>query len=77
MPLYFFDVTNGPHSHSDQVGEELPSRHAAWAHATRYAGEAIKDIDGSLQTGECWQLEVRDESSNRIYVLQVRTMGQE
>jgi hypothetical protein len=75
MPRYFFDVAHGDNLHEDRVGDELPDRHAAWNAATRYAGDALKDIDGKLKPGQIWQLEVRDEFANCLYRLEVRVSG--
>jgi hypothetical protein len=75
MPRYYFDIHEGRQNHTDELGEELADRHAAWTEATRYAGEALKDVDGKLKPGEVWQLDVRDEFANLIYVLQVRAFG--
>jgi hypothetical protein len=71
MPRYFFNTYHAG-VHIDDDGEEFPDKHAAWQEATRTAGEAIKDIDGKLQPGQEWKLEVTDEFANVLYVLRVR-----
>jgi hypothetical protein len=63
--------------HAEQLrvadeGEELADGHAAWREATMMAGEIIRDIDGKLRPGQCWELEVIDEFRNPLYVISVR-----
>jgi hypothetical protein len=43
---------------SDELGEELPDDEAAWEEATIIAAEQFRDIDGRLQPGQQWTLEV-------------------
>ena len=71
MPKYFFNVYNGPEAYLDEIGEDLPDRHAAWHEATVSAGQSIRDLDGKLQPGTEWRLEVLDEFGNRLYSLNV------
>lgn len=52
MPRYFFNILHGSEHHFDERGEELPDKHAAWAEATKVAGQTIKDIDGKLRPGQ-------------------------
>ena len=35
------------------------------------AGEILKDLDGKLQPGREWRLEVTDEFANPLYVLHI------
>ena len=70
MPRYFFNVYHD-RSVLDQEGEELPDRHAAWKEATLTAGRMMQDIDGKLQPGREWRLEVTDEFANPLYVIHV------
>jgi hypothetical protein len=58
--------------HIDHDGEEFADKFAAWAEATRMAGEIIKDIDGRLRPGHDWKLEVEDEFKNVIWALHVK-----
>lgn len=67
MTRYFFHVHDGPHEHIDKMGEELPDRRAAWNEATRYTGEAIRDIDGKLQPDVDWSLDVTDYEGQPVY----------
>src|SRR5690349_14155455 len=50
MPRYFFNVYH-ERPDIDQVGEDLPDRHAAWREATVTAGQMLQGIDGKLQAG--------------------------
>jgi hypothetical protein len=70
MPRYFFNVHH-ERSNIDAEGEELPDKHAAWREATIVAGETIRDMDGTLQPGREWRLEVTDEFANPLYIIHV------
>ena len=70
MPRYFFNVHHGSAS-IDTVGKELPDKNAAWKEATIETGETISAIDGRLQPGQEWRLEVTDEFANPLYVIHV------
>ena len=52
----------------DQVGENLADCASAWRMATTYAGEAIRDLDGRLNLGDDWRLDVNDEKVDRSIV---------
>lgn len=72
MPRYFFNVTHeGEAAFIDQVGEELPDKHAAWKEATVTAGQVLQGIDGRLQPGREWRMEVTDEFRNTLFVLHI------
>jgi hypothetical protein len=70
MPRYFFNVHH-ERSNIDAEGEELPDKHAAWREATIVAGETIREMDGGLQPGREWRLEVTDEFANPLYIIHV------
>jgi len=70
MPRYFFH-TYHEHAERDFDGEELPDRHAAWREATVMAGRTLQGLDGTLQPGREWRMEVTDEFENRLYVLHI------
>ena len=66
MPLYFFEITkNGKTARPDEA-LELFDMDAAWEEATTACGEMIKDIDGDLQTGTDWKIEIQDEFRNTM-----------
>lgn len=71
MPRYFFHVYHGDEQYIDDVGEELPDRHAAWHEATVSAGQSIRDLDGKLQPGTDWRMDVVDERGRLIFALHV------
>lgn len=72
MPRYFFNTFDGEDSsHVDDVGEELPSREAAWEAATRYAADVLRDLDGKLLPGADWRLEVLKEDRSRVFQIKV------
>ena len=68
MPRYFFNVYHG-RSEPDEVGEELPDRHAAWKEATITAGQILQGLDGKLQPSCDWRMEVTDEFANPLFVI--------
>ena len=70
MPRYFFNVYHEP-PEPDEVGEELPDRHAAWKEATITAGQILQCLDGKLQPGRDWRMEVTDEFANPLFVINV------
>ena len=71
MPRYFFNVFHGSEHHPDCEGEVLEDKHAAWAEATKVAGQTIKDIDGKLRPGHEWRLEVSDEFGGALWEIRV------
>lgn len=70
MPRYFFNVFH-ERTQTDSVGEELPDKHAAWNEATVTAGRLLQSLDGKLQPGQDWWMEVTDEFANPLYVIRV------
>ena len=70
MPRYFFNVYH-ERAEPDEVGEELPDRRAAWKEATITAGQMLQSLDGKLQPGCDWRMEVMDEFANPLYVIHV------
>lgn len=70
MPRYFFHVRHVT-CQRDNDGEELPDKHAAWKEATVMAGKMLESIDGKLQPGHDWCMEVTDEFANPLYRLHI------
>jgi hypothetical protein len=70
MPRYFFNITH-ERRQIDEVGEDLPDKHAAWKEATVTAGQILQGIDGDLRPGREWRMEVTDESRNTLFVLRI------
>lgn len=70
MPRYYFNIFH-ERVEEDLVGEELADQHAAWAEATVTAGRLLQSLDGKLQPGRDWRMEVTDEFANPLYVIQV------
>jgi len=68
MPRYYFHIRHDTYL-PDEEGEELPDKHAAWREATVMAGQMLQGIDGKLQPGHDWQMEVTDEFANPLYPL--------
>ena len=70
MPRYFFHIHHNG-AQIDSEGEELPDKLAAWKEATVTAGQLIQSIDGKLEPGHDWRMEVTDEFANPLYVIRV------
>lgn len=71
MPKYFFHITH-ERTEIDEVGEELPDKHAAWKEATVTAGQILQGLDGRLKPDKDWRMEVVDEFENVLYVLHIQ-----
>jgi hypothetical protein len=69
MPRYFFDFTGNDEAASDNDGLTLLDHQAAFEEATMACGEMIRTIDGHLQPGNGWRMEVTDEAGKLIYRL--------
>ena len=73
MTRYYFNLSDGSRlSDRDDVGQELPDRHAAWEVATRYAGDSLRDLDGDLKLDTDWRLEVQTEDGARVFQISIR-----
>ena len=72
MPRYFFHVHHGEESYVDKVGDDLPDDHAAWKEAMSSAGESIRDLDGRMQPGTDWRMEVTADGHGLLYVIEVK-----
>jgi hypothetical protein len=70
MPRYFFNISH-QRSEQDEIGEELPHLQAARKEAIVTAGQILQCLDGSLQPGCDWQMEVTDEFANPLYVIRI------
>ena len=60
MPLYYFDIKDGPDGGRDEDGMEFPDLETARATALRTLGEIAKD---ELPDGDCrdFHISIRDE----------------
>jgi hypothetical protein len=65
----FTSITTSPRSITRAM--ELPDKHAAWREATVMAGQTLQGLDGKLQPGREWRMEVTDEFANPLYVLHI------
>jgi hypothetical protein len=67
MTRFYFHIRNGGHqSYTDKIGEELPDTGAAWTEATKYAGEALRDLNGKLKSETDRRSEVTDDAGRPI-----------
>ena len=68
---YFHTFDDDTLSHLDDVGEDLPTREAAWEMATRYAAECLRDLDGKLRINHEWRLEVVRSDRSRVFQITI------
>ena len=68
MPRYFFNAYYDT-AHIDRDGQILAEDNAAWREGTKVAAELIGDLDGRLEPGEHWRLEVTDAAKKILYVI--------
>lgn len=68
MPRYYFNIRHKD-VHEDDHGIELSDHKAAWVEATTACGEMMKDLDGALEIGPIWRMEVRDDQGRLIFAL--------
>jgi hypothetical protein len=69
-PGIFFHVHHD-RSEPDDVGEELPDKHAAWKEATITAGQILQGLDGDLTPARERRMVVTDEFQNPLFVLHI------
>ena len=75
MPLFFFDIANGPDVQPDEDGTDLEGLNAARIEAVRLSGELLKSYpDRFWSTGE-WNCTVRDENGLTLFVLHFFATG--
>ena len=60
MPRFYFNVYH-KQPHVDAEGTELADHRAVWIEATKSCGEMMKDLDGQLEIGPEWRMEVLDQ----------------
>lgn len=70
MPRYFFNIYH-ERDEPDDIGEELPDQKAAWKEATISAGQLLQSLDGKLQPGCDWRMEVTDELARPLFIISV------
>jgi hypothetical protein len=69
MPRYFFLLNRTAETDRDNHGLTFLDHQAAWEEATMACGEMIRTIDGHLQPGADWRMDVTDETGKLIYRL--------
>jgi hypothetical protein len=58
-------------AYPEKIREELPDRQAALKEATITAGQILQSLDGKLQPGGDWRMEVTDEFGHPLYIISV------
>jgi hypothetical protein len=68
MPRYLFHLNRSDEADRDSDGLTFLDHQAAWEEATMACAEMIRTIDGHLQPGKGWQMEVTNEAG-KLYRL--------
>jgi hypothetical protein len=69
MARYYFNIRHGNDLFEDDHGSEHVTQHDAWSEAVRACGEMLRDLNGKLQVGQEWRLEVTKEKHEIVFVL--------
>jgi hypothetical protein len=72
MPRYFFHVQYHG-ADRDEDGSELSDDQAAWREATKLLGAILQEINGQLQPGPEWRMEVEDGQGTVLFTLIVQS----
>jgi hypothetical protein len=64
--FYFRVFTNGVERHASD-GLVFSDKHEAWLEASTSTGEIIREMDGKMQPGLDWRMDVTDEAGQLIY----------
>lgn len=68
MPRYYFNIRHNE-LHQDEEGSEHATQHDAWIEATEACGQMMRDLDGALEIGPEWRMEVTNERREIVFVL--------
>jgi hypothetical protein len=64
---YFFHVVINGSQSGQSDGLLFSDRAAAWREASLSCGEIIREMDGKIEPGCNWQMEVADQTGQAIY----------
>ena len=71
--IYFFRVfTDGVERHRTE-GIAFPSKQDAWEEASISSGEILREMDGKMQVGMDWRMDVFNAAGDIIYRLSFKT----
>jgi hypothetical protein len=73
MPRYFFSLRHTT-LEPDLQGTELPDDQAAWGEAVTMLGEILREVDGKVEPGPEWRVEVAREN---IVIFSLRFQGED
>ncbi|WOH48235.1 DUF6894 family protein [Bradyrhizobium sp. sBnM-33] len=71
MPQFFFIIQHDEQVVEPDIGIELPDMEAAWNEATRATGEIVRDLDGSLEVGTEWSIQIQDAERKPLRTIKV------
>jgi hypothetical protein len=75
MPQYSFVTTHNGKTVELDEPIDLPDVKAAWEEATVYAGQMLKDVDGSLGSNTEWSVDVREQGRS-VRKIHITTEGE-
>jgi hypothetical protein len=67
MPLYFFNIRDGPHAGICNEGAEFSDRNAAWKEMTGVCADMVAGVSRKLAQNSEWQMELLDESRRPVF----------
>jgi hypothetical protein len=71
MPVYYFIIKHGSEVIKPPSGLRLPDIRAAWEEATTATGEILRDLDGSLEVGTEWSIQIQDETGKPLRTIKL------
>jgi hypothetical protein len=69
MPVYYFVIKHG--SDITQSRLRLPDIQSAWEEATTATGEILRGLDGSLEVGTEWSIQIQDEAGKPLRTIKL------
>jgi hypothetical protein len=71
MPLFYFDIDEGPEHASDPLGVELADLRSARIEATLLAGEMLRDRPDAFWGVQSWTMTVTDPDGLTLFSIHV------
>ena len=68
MPRYFFNV-DYKDAMPDREGVDFTDDRAAWGQAVRACGEMMQELDGELEAGVEWRMDVTDADGRPLFAI--------
>jgi hypothetical protein len=71
MPIYYFVIKHGNDVTKSPSGLLLPDIQSAWEEATTATGEILRSLDGSLEVGIEWSIQIQDEAGKPLRTIKL------